>query len=523
MIERIVLFFSLLLLVGTGLIAQRSHSHGGIRHTHELETPKHELTHHFKHEKSAWLDAYQRGEIATARTNETLLMPLRIHIVGNSQGEGYTDFDDLLAALKAMNVDFESAGIQFYIDGEIDFINNSTYYDHTFPQGSQMMAFNNDPGVINTYIVGNPADACGYFTPSRDAIALANDCLGADDFTWSHEMGHFLSLPHTFAGWEGVSEDEIDLPVGEPAPDFVGGVEVDLADGSNCATASDGFCDTYPDYIAFRFACNFAGFYADSLQDPTGQNFANASWNIMGYALDGCVDSFSNQQRDAMVTNVMFERANLISDVPFEDEMADASSVDLLFPEDGYEGVLTDDFTIDFEWSEGDNADFYVLQISRNVFFASLEAEFYVTGTSFQVNGDEIGLELDRRYFWRVRPVNRFNVMSEYTSNNDFEITGIVSDVTDPELNAAVRISPNPIVGGQNDLSIRAAGLSSNEPMQMELYAPTGQLIRANDNLRPVAGTLDESVSLANVANGIYFLRLRSGDRILTRRVVVNR
>jgi hypothetical protein len=165
------------------------------------------------------LTAYLDAGSPAPRSSMPITLPLRIHIVGETDGDGYIGLSRLFDAIELMNEDFATADVNFCIDGDIDYINNSSYYDHDFNTGGTMMLLNNDPGVINVYFVANPSGACGYYSPGRDAIAMSNNCTSGADHTFGHEMGHFLSLPHTFVGWEGEFDENLNaLPINNNAP-----------------------------------------------------------------------------------------------------------------------------------------------------------------------------------------------------------------------------------------------------------------------------------------------------------------
>mgnify|MGYP000043822657 FL=1 len=49
---------------------------------------------------------------------------------------------------------------------------------------------------------------------------------------------------------------------------------VEKVDGSNCEYAADGFCDTPPDYLAYRWTCNQStGTSFGTMLDPNGESF----------------------------------------------------------------------------------------------------------------------------------------------------------------------------------------------------------------------------------------------------------
>ncbi|WP_425421565.1 hypothetical protein [Phaeodactylibacter xiamenensis] len=104
--------------------------------------------------KSEWLESYQRNpENYAVRSGELRYIPLTIHLVGNDEGSGFFTGEQLADALCTLNEDFLPADLQFFIAGDIRYISNSTYYQHTFGQGFQMMQENNVPNTVNCYFV----------------------------------------------------------------------------------------------------------------------------------------------------------------------------------------------------------------------------------------------------------------------------------------------------------------------------------------------------------------------------------
>ncbi|PHI19976.1 hypothetical protein CEQ90_10530 [Lewinellaceae bacterium SD302] len=476
-----------------------------------------------------WIDAYQRGEIAAVRTTDTLLLPLRIHIVRKSDGTFGIPVETVLETMVLMNQDFATANIKFYIDGEIDFLNNTTWWDHNQAQGSAMMSVNNDPGVINCYFVENPAGACGYYSFGGDALAINNDCTGSGDRTWSHEMGHFLSLPHTFDGFEfhytepdGTPIRPLNTYASQNAPFAVGGRFTELADGSNCTIAGDGFCDTPADYLSDRWGCNGSGVYGQPLLDRNGQALDVQAYPIMGYAFDNCVSSFTDEQRTAMVTNAT-GRPGLIQNIPIDYSAPDPAEMELLTPEDGEIFFAIDEFEVTLDWEDVPDADMYLVQVAYNAQFAGAR-EFIVYDESEFTLTEANGLIDTVLNAWRVRPINRCNVAGDFGDQEfTFRVLGVVSSTQDNDLDRAVNIFPNPVNGSQKTVRIAANGLSANDDVHIQLVNMTGQVLVNEAGLNVAAGTFRHDLDVANVPAGVYFVRIRQGDRQLTRRLVIGR
>ena len=155
-----------------------------------------------------------------SKTRTTLYAPIQYHIIGDDDGNGYFSLDELVSLHCELNASYVGADIEFYLYDHVIYHNNDEYY--TFLNtwgGNGMINQHNVPDVINVYITEDPGGVCGYAFypgsgPAGGAIVLNKSCSSYFSTTLSHEMGHYLGLPHTF--------------------DAIGGVE--FVDGTNCAT-----------------------------------------------------------------------------------------------------------------------------------------------------------------------------------------------------------------------------------------------------------------------------------------------
>ncbi|NJK83013.1 MAG: hypothetical protein HC912_03550 [Saprospiraceae bacterium] len=51
---------------------------------------------------------------------------------------------------------------------------------------------------------------------------MSKSCTGRGDHTWAHEIGHALSLNHTFYGWEAIGNiDSTTYNFSLPAPENI--------------------------------------------------------------------------------------------------------------------------------------------------------------------------------------------------------------------------------------------------------------------------------------------------------------
>ena len=456
--------------------------------------------------KVDWLVRYQQNPQGYDRMVTDLFLPIKIHIVGNDEGSGYFNVGSVMKAFCGLNKDFLESGIQFFIKGDLHYIDNDNFYIHTFQQGNQMMQQNNVTNVINCYIVADPAGNCGYSRYNR-GIALNKSCLGPNDHTWAHEVGHYLSLPHPFFGWEGTDND---FPYNVPAPNFVDGEAVEKMDGSNCHFAADGFCDTAPDYLAYRWPCNGDSLSTKVQTDPDSVTFRSDGTLFMSYALDQCSSRFSQEQIDAMHANVHDDRPYLKDQMDELNPIEEAELV-VVAPE---EGVTVDFFEeVYFEWEAMPNAEGYVVDLTRFEAFGVIERRYHVQGTSFISND----LKAGKTYYWRVWPYNAQYTCEIYSDTASFS-TGVLSAVRDIEEVNGLQVVPNPVaVGSGLHLSLDA---SEAVFLDVELLTITGQSV-GQFSWAANAGSNRQRLETNDLRPGIYFLQLKSEKGVLSRKVIV--
>ncbi len=354
-------------------------------------------------------------------TDDTQFIPLKIHILGRNDGTGYTSRTMVEEAFCKMNEAFQQTGIQFFIKGEINYINNTEWYSHSsFGPGSEMILTNNVPGALNSYIVDVAAGACGYYSPATDGVVLANNCLDPANHTWAHEIGHQLTLPHTFFGWEGTTYEP-----DEPTPEriwFRGGwVDVEKMDGSNCREAADGFCDTAPDYLSFRWGCSANNPLGIFLTDPLGETERVNGANIMSYSSGPCRHDFSEEQTQAMRMNILLDRPDLVDQTIEYGPVA--PEVNIIHPTQD-DIVQYDDAYL--KWESVPNATYYRVQVSALPIFTNLLVDEVVQDTFMQLPQ----LILENEHLVRIKPLSEFQPCNDFSERRAF----IASELSNTEL-----------------------------------------------------------------------------------------
>ncbi|WP_143143955.1 GEVED domain-containing protein [Cytophaga hutchinsonii] len=224
--------------------------------------------------------------------NGILYIPLTIHFVRHTNGSysKNNSLEPLYHSLLSLNRVFSNAHIQFYINGNIDYINNDDYL-YPVRDGAkhiELLANYKNPNTANIWILdgwsGSPGIA-GLGGPS--GVELAD----LSERTVIHEFGHFFTLIHTF--------------------DFAKGVEKVKRVGGNCATAGDEICDTEADpsdlkapqligEVLSHERCVVTSNTRDLNNDPYTPPFDN----FMSYYDNKCGFKFTPQQYERMVASI---------------------------------------------------------------------------------------------------------------------------------------------------------------------------------------------------------------------------
>lgn len=455
-----------------------------------------------------WTEHYLQNRGAFLKNNATLYVPVTVHIVGDNQGGGYLAVKSVLNAFCTLNEDFTSANIQFFIQGNIRFINRTEYYEHD--SNSDGARMNNEFGVartINSYFVSNAADAAGYATGiGGTGVVIAKREATSGNHTWAHEVGHALGLYHPFRGWDGVSYD----PTAN-APASVQGRFVEKVDGSNCEFSGDGFCDTSPDYLSDRWGCNNDGLSDIVQRDPDGATFRSDGTNIMSYASDACVERFSEEQGTAMRAHMQSEKSSFLRDSPPANDI-NASTTNAVLPA---RGESVDVNAVFLQWEAIPGASNYIVEVSILPTFAGPLTETFVFNTN---DGVLTGLSNNRTYYWRVLAFNAVSTCGKFSSSSTFKTTTL-TDVDDLTKNTtSINIFPNPLPAGQIlTLQVQA---QNHTNVDVRLFDLAGKLIQTN-NYDVLAGASTLEFYSNQVAQGIYIMQVITDSGTLTKRIVI--
>lgn len=232
----------------------------------------------------------------TESTSSALtFIPIKAHIIRTDNGTGGLSVSDLTDAIEVVNTYYADIFIKFFLCDGINYVDDSYFYDFLIEEEQDsLVATHEVDGLFNVYFFGtiyrtsNSSFLSGNSTSignEYDAVSMKNDDVD-NETTLAHEFGHFFGLRHTHHG---------------------GG---ELANGSNCATSGDGFCDTPADPTLGSAVVNSSCIYTGNATDSNGDAYAPSTNNLMSYSRKVCRTEFTPQQLARMYAMFIVERNN---------------------------------------------------------------------------------------------------------------------------------------------------------------------------------------------------------------------
>ncbi|MBK6861117.1 MAG: T9SS type A sorting domain-containing protein [Saprospiraceae bacterium] len=438
-------------------------------------------------------------------------IPVTYWMVAKADGSGRITIKNVVENLCALNRIYESLNIVFYLKAA-NSINNTFIYDD--PSSTLGRAYINqfmqaNKNAINIF-VGNVANASetgvlAFYTGDGDYIVSGKLHVGPNGTTLAHEIGHFLSLPHTFIGWEETVYLTVSNNCTTPPPVsiFYRGNEVKTEyvdrtkQGTNgklhCNQSADGFCDTPADYnLGFGFqgpGCVYSG----CAKDPDNAKLDPNETNLMSYFLD-CIKEFSQEQKDAILKDYLSSGRNYLRNPVYTPKPDITDAVNYLTPTGSIPPLGYD--TVRFDWDDVPNADKYIFEVAENIGF-NINNKLFLLSHSDTVL---YNLKKNANHYWRVTPynTNSFCVVSKITNfrtpswtvaNENIELSGLTVYFRQY---------------GENKISLIIHS-ETEQSLQMQLFATDGQgIITKNYKVQSGANYFE----LDNLQAGIYFYRI---------------
>lgn len=429
-----------------------------------------------------FLRAWNNGTLNDSRA--TIYVPIVLHLVGDNDGSNRISVADALDRLCKVNADFAPSEIFFFLK-DINFISNTVANRGTDGNQSDNLGDYRRANSVNVFFataaMSGTTVVCGYYccgatqgSPNMpDIVVVGNGCMASGSTTLSHELGHYMSLPHTFNGWEFLGQNG---NIGA-APNFA-----ERVDGQNCSNAGDDICDTKPDYLPSRWNCDQNGespwrvIFSDGrtfeLIDPTNDTFQVDGTNYMSYSDDACMTQFSPMQRSKMRNYINNRRSNLLNQAPTIMDTITAQ-VSAIYPVLG--DTIQNVSNAVFSWHPVANASRYSVEIWRSTVGGNplqFISAYQTADTTLNVSG----LPTNQFMIWRVKPYNPYYTCAANSPWKRFRTgsTGVgVQSVNIPT--ELLNIAPNPVT--------------------------VGELVRASFNIDQAAG--DATISVCNLSGQI--------------------
>lgn len=447
-------------------------------------------------------------------SNDRINIPVKFHIVTDFTGSRY-DYNTLLTVLCELNQKFESAGMYFYMRGDVNVINNSNYFRHTsYNTGSQLMIEHNQVRVVNIYFVDlGPIGLCGYAyfpgsgpgsTLAQGGVMMSIPCSQVGNTTLAHELGHYFALPHPFDGTSNNPKDvfaeRVTRNPNETMPRL----------NANCASQGDRFCDTPADYIGFRWNCNS---FAVNDSDINGDRFQPDPTLYMSYSSDFCMNRFSPQQINTM-------RQTLIGGTPSDPSPRGYLTV---FPMPAWDSIRGTVNLIEpvassapqpanwvfFRWNKAEGATHYFVRIRRNNLPVT---EFIVTDTAHLYTLPF--LQANLTYTYTVRPYNHAFTCVAPSQTGTFTTTTAYGASVFEQAQSQIKVYPTLLPAGEV-LHVRS---ETHQPKALCISDQQGRVVW---NHRLDEGATVQQIQLPVLPAAMYHLQFETAKGPVFHRIVI--
>lgn len=441
-------------------------------------------------------------DLATYDRSNLIHIPIQFHLVATNSGSGRIQPNIVLKQLCKLNSDFSNTNIRFYLYDIFRNIDNTAIYSTPASNGNAIQA-RKVSKALNVFITdkadpdGALGTVLGYYNPQGDYVVLTRGEAIKQSNTLSHEIGHFLSLRHTFHGWErdpwskAKHGDTIKIRY------TLDGDEIEFMNKSNCSTSADMLCDTPPDYN-FGFTSNGCN-YAYEVWDFNKEKVNPQKENQMSYFSNCAQFVFTPNQVTRMQQNYNSTARNYLKNNPLPNFDTITGPVNLLQPKAGeqlnvYDGVL-------FDWEDVPNATHYILEIrnlSSNEYLIVDKSEYYATN-----------LRKNQQYTYEVTPFSFAHSCSGGTSAT-FK-TGNLSVTSSEDVFGTMlpNIYPHPVQKG-SAFAVHF-NLTKSTDVLFEMCDRNGQLIYT-EKARHDTGQNYQLLQPGSLPSGLYFLKLHTNS-----------
>lgn len=446
--------------------------------------------------------------------NAISYIPVKIFLVGQDDGTGRAPLINALRMICQLNKAYADQQLQFYIKEMLQLNNTAIANTPKSQGGSLQIQLNKDSKAINIFIVNQiELGVAGYYQgpagSNNDFVVIVKDYV-ADVRVAPHEVGHYLSLPHTFHGWDQSPWDPAlhGNPVGKIAPD---GITVnEFADSSNCGpkNVGDGFCDTPADYNFGSNTCN----YNLAAMDPKGKPVTPMTNNFMNYFFGCSKYLFTGQQKDAILASYnSSSRRDIRGTVPVSTNTI-TTAAKLLSPINGSPTASAD--TVNLDWEDVPGAANYLIQYDVVPTFELLVQSIVTKESKLTLNN----LTQNRVYYWRVIPYNDYSTCFVDPAKFTFK-AGALTAVNDiPEVKS-FSVYPNPVVENKF-ISIQVESRANFSGL-LTIRDMNGKQLFFQSNEKFPSGITSKKIDIQHLSSGVYIVSLSSSKGIGSRKIIV--
>lgn len=453
-------------------------------------------------------------------------IPITIHNVGDANGNGYTSELSIYAMFCDLNNDYASQNIQFYLHSPISYINLPAVHYNAFSNNARLLMIDNKvPNTLNIYVgqsINNPK--ASFYSGAGDFVFMLNAQVSGTTSTCSHEIGHFFTLAHTFHAWEPINYQA--TYGGSNAPNKIGALFVErearTGPGANCNTAADGFCDTPADYYSTRENCPYSatGLVA---RDPTGVIISPSDSNVMSYFVYGCRRSFTNDQKTAILTDVVARGWANFSAPSSTSTTIDGAQFSPISPLAG-QTVAASSGVVTLSWNAIPGATSYYIEVFNTIAGIAANtnspiAKLTVSGTSYNINASD--LNLNSNYAWRIQPINDYYTCSNISTFYMFTFGQVATSLNNLQSNASeleLAVYPNPVMN--SDITVEVAALEASDGI-FELLAVDGRVVGTYPASNIREGINQFKLNVADLTTGTYILTLSTEKGVCHKKFLV--
>ncbi|MCH2021762.1 MAG: T9SS type A sorting domain-containing protein [Saprospiraceae bacterium] len=476
---------------------------------------------------------FTKQEVSDLMNNRTITyIPISFHSVSNSSGEGAATEREIMDFLCGLNGLYASQDLQFFIYDQIHFRTSNNIDDNAGSNASAVDMYGwTVPQTLNITIgrsQNNPTSS--WYSGFGDYIFLLKQMMTPQAKTEAHEIGHFFTLPHTFYGWEGTDAEaeyansNVPSTIGNGWGAFSPENVPRTGSQANCNSEGDGFCGTEADYYSDRTNCP----YFVTVRDPYGNNLDPDETNIMSYALDNCVTTFSADQQAAIAMDVA--QRSWVSNTPngTTDLGSLASPTPISPVNNGLLGSINNP-TVRLDWTALTGAPWHYIEVYGTLipglWFVDVTDVIY---QGYQYNGTSYfdlsttNLQAGKVYAWRVTPISNYSTCALPSPYYKFEATAAATSIKDLPIHNQITfdLNANPVSTTYIPLSVYTA---ETIVASIRVYSLDGREMMAVNKLSFSVGDNILQLPAENILNGIYIAVLTTDRGTLQQKFVIQR